>query len=976
MVYCMTTPHNQSTISLTSNVDLLVLGGSIGAVACALSARKKGLRVLLAAPLHGLAEDVADHWRFEAGDECNDPLARRVFPDGLCPTPLHARLSCDAALLEAGVDVLFGTLPCGLLKAGNGDITGAILAHRGGRSAVQAHHIVDASMTASFARLCGASFESWKGGTISVHSRLLARDPKEVQGTHLRPIEIPPSYGFDSPEDNPLHLIQISHDIQLDAWETPALNDVEAKRQLASFQAPAFASSDWGFFLPPVGLTSQGVNTWNGAGQFDLGACASDHKNQWVLSSCCRISRDVSAAFTAPAASSLIGWRLGEHIALTSENDALDAAVAILPGENISGTLSGMLSPLRRSTSDLQKERHIPIDQSQAPTLETVDVLINGGGTGGSPAGISAARAKANTLICERMHRLGGVGTLGRIGRYWFGNRSGFTSELDKRVLESYGEPRFAKQQGAWWVLENKQDSYLRMFTEAGGRCWFGAVGTAALMEGDVCKGALIASRHGPGIVHSRANVDASGSADLAAAAGAPCRITDADHIAVQGTGLPPVDPRSDYQNSDHDFCDDSDVIDVTRILMRARVKFKGAWDTGLFIDSRERRQIRGQYEITPLDICCDRNFPDAIWRAKSNFDSHGFTIHPVFMAFPMDKKPMNAWIPYRCLLPKQIDGILVTGLGMSAHRDALPVIRMQPDVQNTGFSAGLAAAIAAQKGIRTSEVNVQELQKRLVTMGHLGEEVLAMNDSFPLPVDEVHTMIANDLTSLKSIAAAFAGAETYWPQLKAQLSNTQHKETAALILGLQGFKDAAIPLRKFIHDSDTWDEGWRFRGMGQFGRSLSQLDCQLIALAHCGTADDIEILNYFSNKLNDDPALSHVRAISWAATVMAQRFPEYEKQLADMLEQLLEINDMSGWHWSNLETALTNTDDNVINTQEREYALRELHLAVAAFRCGSQENALNILNNYSNDLRAHYAKHAGAVLNEARVSPKPYALV
>ena len=108
----------------------------------------------------------------------------------------------------------------------------------------------------------------------------------------------------------------------------------------------------------------------------------------------------------------------------------------------------------------------------------------------------------------------------------------------------------------------------------------------------------------------------------------------------------------------------------------------------------------------------------------------------------------------------------------------------------------------------------------------------------------------------------------------------------------------------------------------------------------------------------------------------MAQRFPECEDQLAHMLDQLLKIDDMSGWHWNNLETVLTNTDDNVINTQEREYALRELHLAVAAFRCGSQENALNILNNYSNDLRAHYAKHAVAVLNEARVSPKPYALV
>ena len=43
--------------------------------------------------------------------------------------------------------------------------------------------------------------------------------------------------------------------------------------------------------------------------------------------------------------------------------------------------------------------------------------------------------------------------------------------------------------------------------------------------------------------------------------------------------------------------------------------------------------------------------------------------------------------VPYRALLPAGLDGILVTGLGASAHRDAMPVIRMQPDIQNGGYA-------------------------------------------------------------------------------------------------------------------------------------------------------------------------------------------------------------------------------------------------------------------------------------------------
>ena len=89
------------------------------------------------------------------------------------------------------------------------------------------------------------------------------------------------------------------------------------------------------------------------------------------------------------------------------------------------------------------------------------------------------------------------------------------------------------------------------------------------------------------------------------------------------------------------------------------------------------------------MDVYLDRTFPDSVVRASSNFDSHGFTIHPIFMLRPPDRKTMPCYVPYRCLLPKGIEGVLVTGLGVSADRDVMPVIRMQPDVQNQGYAAG-----------------------------------------------------------------------------------------------------------------------------------------------------------------------------------------------------------------------------------------------------------------------------------------------
>ena len=214
--------------------------------------------------------------------------------------------------------------------------------------------------------------------------------------------------------------------------------------------------------------------------------------------------------------------------------------------------------------------------------------------------------------------------------------------------------------------------------------------------------------------------VDATGSADVAAAAGAPTTgITD-EHVAVQGTGLAYVSPDMFYNNTDHNFSDDNDVVDATSFLVTTKEKFRDEFDLGQLVDTRERRQIVGEITLGPADFLAQRTFPDSICLSSSNFDTHGFTIHPLFLVKPPDKARMWVYVPYRCLLPRGVEGVLVTGLGVSAHRDAIPVIRMQPDVQNQGYAAGLAASMAARGGVPLREIDIKKLQRHLVEIGNL----------------------------------------------------------------------------------------------------------------------------------------------------------------------------------------------------------------------------------------------------------------
>ena len=87
------------------------------------------------------------------GAPCLDPLAQAIFPMAYALPRYTPAVVVIKALIDAGVDVLFGALPCGVVNGAAGEITGAIIAHRSGRSAIQARHIIDASMSASFARL-------------------------------------------------------------------------------------------------------------------------------------------------------------------------------------------------------------------------------------------------------------------------------------------------------------------------------------------------------------------------------------------------------------------------------------------------------------------------------------------------------------------------------------------------------------------------------------------------------------------------------------------------------------------------------------------------------------------------------------------------------------------------------------------------------------------------------------------------------
>ena len=135
----------------------------------------------------------------------------------------------------------------------------------------------------------------------------------------------------------------------------------------------------------------------------------------------------------------------------------------------------------------------------------------------------------------------------------------------------------------------------------------------------------------------------------------------------------------------------------------------------------RESRRIVGQYTLTRDDVLSARKFDDGIAKACFFIDYHdsppGQTV-PYTLEFKKKfSPPQGDWyeIPYRCLLPKKVKGLLLAGRCVSADRDAFASLRVMATCMYTGEAAGAAAAMAVALKVSPHEVDGEKVRGKVV---------------------------------------------------------------------------------------------------------------------------------------------------------------------------------------------------------------------------------------------------------------------
>ena len=136
----------------------------------------------------------------------------------------------------------------------------------------------------------------------------------------------------------------------------------------------------------------------------------------------------------------------------------------------------------------------------------------------------------------------------------------------------------------------------------------------------------------------------------------------------------------------------------------------------------RETVRVLGDEVITAEDYTSGRVWPDALCHSFYPIDLHtadGSGLKKIYLA-----PGVVPTVPRGALLPKGLKRIAVGGRCVSSDRDANSALRVQASAMAMGQAAGAMAALAAQQGVDTRAVPLEDIRALLTAHDAIVPEV------------------------------------------------------------------------------------------------------------------------------------------------------------------------------------------------------------------------------------------------------------
>ncbi len=606
-------------------------------------------------------------------------------------------------LLVHKVHVLLMTEVCGILSD-NENVLGVLLAGKHGLQIVKSRSFVDASDNVLFSReLSGNPYQVEKAGFIL-----------EVQGVknpQKKEVNVSEEIGL---KGNKIQLHQGKHDkdqlfIEFDFLNTSQkLDEIEHQSRMLS------ANLGKNFNLLDESLKEAKI------AQFAL-ECSVYLKNNELPDPFLKeyylfpnlytsLSCDKILEIEASAEKLVNNIQVGEK---ETQPVVVFTPGANIPFDEISLTEinePGLAIPMKNCTFDFK---------TWANKKEQCQVLVAGGGTAGAMAGMAAAEKGNDTIVVDYFNDMGGTRTMGGVMGYYHG-----VKELNyfKKHNEDVDQVAF----DASMTKKNGRKLYhLISLLNSGGRFHSGAIMCGTLADNRKVEGILICRNGKLELVQSTITIDATGDGDLAVFAGATFSHGNSRTGKTQNYSQRDIGGGAEKLPSSTSR--DYDIIDNTKISEFQRGLFLSHYEAHFYdfypmLTVRESRRIKGLYELDLIDAVEGTHFKDLIARASSDFDPHyvGSSEYSRCGFLLPHSNVLTLEIPYRSIVPKGLDGLLISGKAISQSHNALQFTRMNADIIVLGYLTGQIAADIASRNIQPKDYDISDLQKEWTALGFL----------------------------------------------------------------------------------------------------------------------------------------------------------------------------------------------------------------------------------------------------------------
>lgn len=157
-------------------------------------------------------------------------------------------------------------------------------------------------------------------------------------------------------------------------------------------------------------------------------------------------------------------------------------------------------------------------------------------------------------------------------------------------------------------------------------------------------------------------------------------------------------------------------IMPIIKFLREYVPGYKNCWlmSSAPLIGIRETRHFEGMESLSAEDILEAKIYENwIVRRAFFNFDVHNLT------GASLDETGIQKnWkqnddytIPYGCLLPKNVEGLLLSGRNISGSHLAHSNFRIMSVCIALGEAAGAAAALSVRQNKKLCDIDVKEIQ-------------------------------------------------------------------------------------------------------------------------------------------------------------------------------------------------------------------------------------------------------------------------